>query len=530
MYTLQQYQMYLEKEDVGLKAVREACEADLITFIHYVHPHTVLGHVHEDVCNFWQGRDAFTHQGVLLPRDHQKSRMKAYETVWKITRDPIRRHLYLSATSNLAEKQLMFMKDILESDAHRKLWPFHILPDEGKRKKWTATEIYLDHPLRAEAAIRDPSIFAAGLTTGKTGLHFDQIDFDDVVVQENAYTKEGRKKVADQASLLVSILDGAEDACVKVVGTRYHPVDLYQTMADMMMEEFDDEGDPTGNMVPIYEWFEKAVEDRGDGFGEFLWPRIKLPNARKAYGFNAQTLAKKRAQYTNKTQYYAQYYNNPNDPDNEAIKAEWFQYYETVHLNCLYGKWSIGGKRLNLTAAIDFAYTTDTRSDYTALVIIGTDSDRNHYVLEVNAFKTDEVQTYYKNILAAKVKWNFHTLVAEVKGAALPIVNELRRYMQKQGNAVTIKEENPNSNDGDKASRIQAQLEPVYSALGVYHYRGGGCQLLEEQLKLVRPPHDDIKDAMAMAIKYAVPPASNTHHVNPRRKRKFNRQFGGFGS
>jgi len=94
-------------------------------------------------------------------------------------------------------------------------------PEEGKREKWTETEISVDHPLRAAEAVRDPTVFTAGLTTGITGLHCDIAFMDDVVVRENAYTIEGRTKVASQFSLLTSIT--GTDAIVVAVGTRYHP-------------------------------------------------------------------------------------------------------------------------------------------------------------------------------------------------------------------------------------------------------------------------------------------------------------------
>ena len=92
------------------------------------------------------------------------------------------------------------------------------------REKWTEREISLDHPKRKEEAIRDPSIFTAGLTSNIVGMHCDIAILDDVVVQSNAYTEEGRSKVKDQYSHLSSI--GSGDSRVWVVGTRYHPKDL----------------------------------------------------------------------------------------------------------------------------------------------------------------------------------------------------------------------------------------------------------------------------------------------------------------
>src|SRR4030042_5998551 len=103
--------------------VKQAAEADLLTFIRLVAPHRMLGAVHEDLCSWWCRDDALDNQLVLLPRDHQKSAMIAYRVAWWITKHPETTVLYVSATADLAEKQLKFIKDILTSTVYRFYWP-----------------------------------------------------------------------------------------------------------------------------------------------------------------------------------------------------------------------------------------------------------------------------------------------------------------------------------------------------------------------------------------------------------------------
>jgi hypothetical protein len=250
--------------------IRAAAENDLEVFIRLVSPDQVLGQCHADLLSWWTRQDSKTHQLVLFPRDHQKSRMVAYRVAWSLTKDPTLRVLYISATANLAEKQLGFIKGILTSEIFRRYWPDHVLADEGKRSKWTNSEIALDHPLRKKENVRDPSVFTGGLTTSLTGMHCDIAVLDDVVVYENAYTNEGRNKVKSQYSLLSSI-EGAE-AREWVVGTRYHPADLYNDLMSMSEDIYDKEFNKIAE-EGIYEVFERSVEENGDGTGEFLWPR-----------------------------------------------------------------------------------------------------------------------------------------------------------------------------------------------------------------------------------------------------------------
>ena len=51
-----------------------------------------------------------------------------------------------------------------------------------------------------------------------------------------------------------------------------------------------------------------------------------------------------------------------------------------------------------------------------------------------------------------------------------------------------------------------ATLEPKYANRQIWHYLGGNCQALEEELIYANPPHDDIKDALTSAIDFAIPP------------------------
>jgi len=508
-----------------LRIIKRA-EVDLEYFISIVAPYRALGHVHQELCQWWERSNASSHQMALLPRDHGKSAMTGYRVAQRIARQPDVRILYISSTANLAEKQLKAVKDILTSDAFMYYWPKHILPDEGKREKWTTGEICIDHPLRKEEGIRDPTVFTGGLTTSLTGLHCDVAVLDDVVVRENAYTTDGRRKVQEQYSLLSSI-EGAE-AEEWVVGTRYHPRDLYQDLIEMSVEQYDEEGDVVGS-DPLYEVFERQVEDRGDGTGQFLWPRQQRMDG-KWFGFNTPILAKKRAQYLDKMQYRAQYYNNPNDSSESPLQPDMFQYYDKNLLSQNNGHWYFKDRRLNVFAAIDFAFSTKSTADSTSLCVIGMDCDRNIYVLDIDRFKTDKISVYYSHILSMHIKWGFRKLRAEVNVAQVVIVKELKNeYIKPHGLSLSIDEHRPTRSQGSKEERMAAVLEPRYANQSIWHFRGGNCELLEEELILQKPPHDDIKDALAAVIDIAVPPSGHQRRgLKPKNNVIRTSRFGGY--
>ena len=486
-----------------LDQIRQAAENDLATFIKLVAPEQVLGQCHEDVCDWWTRADAKSHQLLLFPRDHGKSRLVAYRVVWELTKNPTLRILYISATANLAEKQLGFVKGILTSDTYRRYWPEHVNADEGKRTRWTNSEIMLDHPDRKKENVRDPSVFTGGLTTSLTGMHCDIAVLDDVVVYENAYTGEGRNKVKSQYSLLSSI-EGA-NAKEWVVGTRYHPADLYNDLMQMVEDQYNDEGDKVAE-DNIYEVFERAVEDRGDGTGEFLWPQQQRRDG-KYFGFTRQILAKKRGQYLDKGQFRAQYYNDPSDPDNVPVGSEKFQYYERKYLVEENGYWFYKDKKLNVYASIDFAFSLSKKADYTAIVVVGVDAENNIYVLDIDRFRTDRISEYFEHIFDLVGKWSFRKMRAEVTVAQQAIVKQLKELVKQHGLSLSIDEYRPNKHQGNKEERIASTLEPRYDNLQMWHYRGGNIQTLEEELMSRNPPHDDIKDALASAVDIAVKPS-----------------------
>lgn len=479
---------------------RQLAESSLEEFIKLVHPNRLLGNVHREVIHWWESSNAKSHQLLMLPRDHGKSALAAYRVAHALTKDPTLRILYISSTANLATKQLKFIKDILTCDTYRLYWPEMVNKEEAKREKWTEREISIDHPKRREENIRDPSVFTAGLTSNIVGMHCDISVLDDVVVQSNAYLENMREKVRDQYGYLSSV--GGTNSKQWVVGTRYHPKDLYSTMLEMEVENVDEEGSIVSR-EPLFEVKEHAVETAGDGTGQFLWPRQQRQDG-QWFGFDSKVLSHKRAQYTNRVHFRAQYYNDPRDTDSSAIKRDLFQYYDPNWLSRRDGRWTYKGNRLNVFAAIDFAYSLNLKADATALVVVGVDPDRNYFILDIDRFKTKNPSEYFNRILKMFEKWSFRQLRAEVSVAQSVIVTDLKEnYIKPLGISLSIDEYRPSRLQGSKEERILGILEPKYSNHQIWHYTGGYCQMLEEELIFSNPVHDDIKDALAAAIDFA---------------------------
>ena len=495
----------LERMPEEAKQIRETALTDLFFFAKLVNPGYMYGDIHkelfqwmQDYSLYGQGEDLTSNKLIMLPRAHLKSHMVATWAAWIITRHPEVTVLYVSATAELAETQLYAIQNILSSSVYQRYFPEYINPQEGKREKWNQRKFSIDHVKRKEEGIRDATVSTAGLTTNTTGWHADIIIADDLVVPENAYTEDGRESVMKKSSQFTSIRNagGFTMAC----GTRYHPSDVYAVWKSQEYDVYDLDGNITARKS-VWEIKEYAVEQEGI----FLWPKT-MRTDKKFFGFDSQVLSRIRAEYSDRVQFYAQYYNDPNDPGSNRISREKFQYYDKKFLRQSDGHWMYKNKVLNVYAAIDFAFSLSKKSDDTAVVVIGMDEDGFIYILDLDVFKSDKIAEYFKRIAILHSKWEFKKLRAEVTVAQAVIVRDLKDKLREEGLSLSIDEHRPTRNEGTKQERIASALEHRYDNQQIWHFKGGYTDILEEQLVLARPAHDDIKDALASAVEIAVKP------------------------
>ena len=483
-----------KNKESTVELIRVLCEESFFDYIRTVAPYAVMGQVHKDFCEFLQyNPDKASYLLGLLPRGHRKSFIIGMYCCWRIMKNPAITILYYSSTTDLAEKQLRSIKQTLESKLHQKLWPDLINPVEGNRDKWSASEICVDSPIRAKEGIRDSTVATAGLTTTTTGAHADLIVLDDLV-EPNNNNPAGRRLVEERYSQMQSILNAG--GMIVAVGTRYDPKDLYDHLLNTYEEQYDRDGNLIGKKKS-WSVFQREVEKDG----EFLWPRTKRSDG-KAFGYNMQELARIKGSYIDKSQFYAQYYNDPNRLGASKYSNN-FVYYEKEKLQESGGKWTISGKRLNLFAAIDFAYSLSDSADSSCIAVIGETADKLYYIVELDRFKTDRIKDYFDHVSRLHSKYHFKKLRGEATVAQSVIVKYMKDQLASQGTPLQIEEYKPLK---DKEERMNAVLRPLYEENRIFHYKGGNCELLEAELLAAKPEHDDIKNAVADAIEIATPP------------------------
>lgn len=490
--------------------------SDLWAYAQYILPLYAFGDIHRDCFRQMSDPDRVNtvpNLLLLIPRDHLKSVMAAVYCTWRIACDPTYTIMYVTADEDLGRLQMSFMKNIFESDRFRYLFPDHFEPEVGRREKWTGLAISSSHPLRKELNIRDETIVCKTVKSGKTGRHPKEIVFDDLVVPENAYTEVGRNLVREAASQLSSMQ--VTGGLMTAVGTRYHLGDQYALWMTAMYEVFDDEGHWIEDR-PLWAVTEKQVENAGDGSGHYLWPRTKTASG-AWYGWDRQSLARKKAEYTvngQLTQYFAQYYMEPNDPGSHRLKDEDFKYADRRHLEYHQGIWYYDKKKLNILAVMDVAITdaaaqSAIKADYTAILVLGQDTEGFYYVLDMIQFQTDKRSVYYKELVNLWKKWEFKRIYIEMEQAGKIVGQGIQEDLINDQYSLIV--------DGNNAPRGIAKHErhasiaiPKYEQGAVFHFKGGYTGELEEQLKKPRPAHDDLLDCVTMGIEHIKKPQSRS--------------------
>lgn len=500
------------------EAYRKACEADLYTYAQMMFPNRYFGDVHEDMFYFFQKslEEAMeTGEGdnaaALIPRDHQKSFCIAVACSWAVTKYPWFTVTYVSSNPTLAERQLVVIKNIFTSEVHRELWPEMLNYEYNSRTRevqhksigsWTQSELTVDHPDRPKSE-KDPTVSATSAKSTNTGAHYKMCIFDDLVTNENYASASEREGIKEVYQSYASI---ATTGSIKwMVGTRYGDNDLYADLKEKTYPFYDEDGNEI-DTKPLWKWFERTVEDSKakDGTGNYVWPRQKMPDG-NWYGFNQNELAKKKSEAFNLELFFAQYYNDPNAADVDNITSNHFMYLNPQNLVNENGRWTYANRQLKLNAGMDLAFSEGSgqkrvKRDYTAIAVTAWDSEGYLYVLDLRRFQTAQIETYYDQLKELWEYWQFPEVTIETNAGGKVVANHIQASLRQDGIPLIVHHQHKNQMNASKDERNSQLFNSLYKNKSVYHTKGGYTRDYEEELRLTRPPHDDLKDAVFIAV------------------------------
>jgi phage terminase large subunit-like protein len=208
------------------------------------------------------------------------------------------------------------------------------------------------------------------------------------------------------------------------------------------------------------------------------------------------------------------------------------QYFDPKYLTFSNGDVRYKNNKLNVFCAMDVAWSDSNLADYTAIAVVGVDHEGFYYVLDLDRFKTTKFHIYYEAAVSLQSKWGFRRMKVESNAGGKLVAQEIENLVRKNGGNLVIDCQHSSGHMGKKQERWAAMLEPKYESKSVFHTKGGLTQIYEEELFSSRPRHDDLKDAVCMAIEISKVP-SGTKRLTVRDEKDddnvvyLNKRFGG---
>ena len=435
---------------------------------------------HEELCDLLQKKTNKS-KLVLMPRFSFKSGVVTIGySLWRLLRDPNIRILIYSDSATKAQGFLQGIKNHVEGKApNSRFREFYPKWETDQHKgKWNESQIIISP---RKVSHKEPSVDTGGIESSKIGMHYDLIIFDDIVSDLNTTTKAQMDKIHDCYKKSLSLLKPGGD--VIITGTRWHYGDAYGRLIaeNKERENFD-----------VFIKDAEAVNDEG----ELLFSSIGLDRTFLDY------------QRVNQGSYIYSclYRNNPVDDETALFKIDDFQYYEiTPEFH----------KNMFITCACDPAGEGE---DFTAITVVGTDKNKNLYVLDATN-KHLKPNQIIDEIIRLNYKWGFDRFAIEKNFFKGMLEAELRRAIEEESKNKQFK---PFSVEEVIASVKQRTFTRVLS-LQPYHERKAihlpgksfnmlpqvfselAFQMIQFTIDGSKSPNDDLLISLALHVAISIP-------------------------
>lgn len=443
--------------------LRSRCELSFYTFCKLV-----LGYrdmtpsLHGRLCDYMSLRRQ--HKLIVLPRGHLKTSICTIGyALWRLLQEPNIRILIANATATNAAHFLRNIAAILETNQLvRWLWP-EVVPEDTSKVKWTETEIEVartrHHP--------ESTVEAIGVGGTVVSRHYDLIIEDDLLApQDGVLTAEGVQRVIEWHKYATSLFASPALGEQVIVGTRWLHDDFIAYLFDherwflpaFYRKVYDSEGRPI--------WPERFPPEVLDRILEQQGPRI----------------------------FSSQYLNDPVHEDPRSFDPAWFRFWERLPQQTI------------AVTAIDPALSQKKHGDFSAIVTVAADAERNRYVVDARRGRWG-VDELIDHIFQVAAVWKPVRIGLEAVAFQRVLVHPIREAMRRHGVSLPLVELQP-STRVTKEGRIATLHE--YFANGSLWLHRSQADLLVELRSWPAVTHDDLLDALAYAMQLLVYPSTSS--------------------
>ena len=447
------------------REIAAACYNDLIAFCQYMQPDYKVGKHHRILADLLmaiaEGRK--DRVCVNMPPRHGKSQLVSiYFPAWFIGRYPNKKVLMVSHTTDLAVDFGRKVRNIIDDDRYKVVFPnVSLAADSKSAGRWNTNF--------------GGEYFACGVGSALAGRGADLLLVDDPHNEQDIIN--GNFEIFEKAyewftyGARTRLMPGGR---VAIVQTRWHQDDLTGRVTRDMAQN--DQADQ-------YEVVEfPAIFNQGTDKEKPLWPEF----------FDLTALHRTKASMP-VFQWNAQYQQNPTSEEASVVKREWWNTWKKEDPpECEY-----------VIMTLDAAAETHNRADFTALTTWGVFFNEEREGPGANSYNIILLNSIKKRLEFPELKtlaleeyreWEPDAFIVEKKSAGTQLYQEIRRM------GVAVQEYTPHRGSGDKLARLNSVADIVKSGLCWVPETRWAEEVVEEIAGFPFMANDDLVDTTTMAL------------------------------
>lgn len=441
------------------------CFDDLIEFCKHMQPDYKVGKHHRILANLLtqlaEGKK--DRVCVNIPPRHGKSQLVSiYFPAWFIGKFPNKKVMMVSHTTDLAVDFGRKVRNLIDTDAYREIFPTVSLSADSKSAGRWNTNVGGEY-------------YACGIGSSIAGRGADLLLVDDPHSEQDVLN--GNFDVFDKAyewftyGARTRLMPGGR---VAIVQTRWHLDDLTGRVVKDMAQN---DGADQYEVVEFPAILDLEDKQTGRPIQKALWPEF----------FDMDALLRTKASMP-LFQWNAQYQQQPTAEEASLVKREWWRVWKKEEPPvCDY-----------LIMSLDAAAESHNRADFTALTTWGVFNNEEageFHIILLNSIKQRIEFPELKQLALEEYKeWEPDAFIVEKKSSGTALYQELRRM------GVLVQEYTPHRGSGDKLARLNSVADIVQSGLVWVPETRWAEELVEEVAAFPFARNDDLVDSTVMAL------------------------------
>jgi len=452
-------------DELSNRKRNEAAYNDLIAFCRHMQPDYIVGKHHRMLANMLMDIEQGEKDRICvnIPPRHGKSQLVSIMfPAWFLGRNPNKKVMMVSHTTDLAVDFGRKVRNLINTDAYRDIFPtVHLAADSKSAGRWNTNS--------------GGEYYACGIGSALAGRGADLLLVDDPHSEQDVIN--GNFEVFEKAyewftfGARTRLMPGGR---VAIIQTRWHMDDLTgRVTRDMAQNDRSDQYE----VVEFPAILDIADKDSGVITQKPLWPEF----------FDMEALLRTKASMP-VFQWNAQYQQHPTAEEASIVKREWWRSWERESPPpCEY-----------VIMSLDAAAEKHNRADYTALTTWGVflnEEEGAHHIILLNSIK-DRLEFPELKELAMREysDWEPDSFIVEKKSAGTAIYQEMRRM------GLPVQEYTPHRGSGDKLARLNSVADIVASGMVWVPQTRWAEEVVEEIAGFPFMSHDDLVDSTVMAL------------------------------